>query len=176
MPMPNDRPAAPPQNVVNLQDALKRSFAESGKAPIVIDNTGRESANSQPDCKTPHPTLPTTSAGRAVPLPRRHWTGAASVAAFQDWGCYVRSCLPASPGDPPGLPSVWHTRPVQSFPSTRPDLATEVCQFDSDKAVREVGLSDQQADAALPTAAPESPCSVSLFGSGCSDSVAALAA
>jgi len=33
MPMPKDRPAAPPQNVVNLMDALKRSIAESGKAP-----------------------------------------------------------------------------------------------------------------------------------------------
>ena len=58
MTMPKDRPAAPPQNVVNLMDALKRSIAESGKAPIVIDNTGRESANSQSDCKTPHPVCP----------------------------------------------------------------------------------------------------------------------
>ena len=33
MPTPKDRPAAPPQNVVNLMDALKRSIAESGKAP-----------------------------------------------------------------------------------------------------------------------------------------------
>ena len=33
MPMRNDRPAAPHQNVVNLMDALKRSIAESGKAP-----------------------------------------------------------------------------------------------------------------------------------------------
>ena len=96
MPMRNDRPAAPHQNVVNLMDALKRSFAESGKAPIVIDNTGRESANSQSDCKTPHPTPPTISAERAVPLPRRRRSGTASVAAFRNWLLYslLRSCEP----------------------------------------------------------------------------------
>ena len=33
MPTPKDKPTPPPQNVVNLMDALRRSIAQDNKAP-----------------------------------------------------------------------------------------------------------------------------------------------